>query len=213
MTDIRKCDSHGYFTADECPECGSSGTHVLSSSKRKTLSKFVSGALRHFPDDAGIDLDGHGWTDAYALADVVQQKYDWVEGADTLVAVISADAKGRFEVDGDRVRAAYGHSVDVDLDAVDEVQLPETLYHGTPSKNVESILDEGLKPMNRQEVHLSDGVSDAQAVGERHADDPVILEIDARQMEVDGLDVAKRGNATYTAEHVPAEYIERQSSE
>jgi putative RNA 2'-phosphotransferase len=69
---LRACESHGYFEGETCPECSAEGRHVLDGSRRTRLSKFVSGALRHFPDDAGIPVDERGWTEyVRALAEVV----------------------------------------------------------------------------------------------------------------------------------------------
>jgi len=104
------------------------------------------------------------------------------------------------------VRAAYGHSVAVDLDA-GGTPVPDTLYHGTSPTALGSITREGLKPMGRQSVHLSDSVDDAKAVGSRHAADPVILEIDAGAMRADDHTITKRGRAVYTTDRVPPAYI------
>jgi len=62
--------------------------------------------------------------------------------------VIATDPKGRFErderADETVIRAAYGHSVDVDMDATDGA-VPDTLYHGTAPRNLDAILSEGLQ--------------------------------------------------------------------
>ncbi|WP_226023089.1 RNA 2'-phosphotransferase [Halomicrobium salinisoli] len=216
---IRACDEHGFFEGDACPACEQQGETVLSGERRRRLSKFASGALRHFPDDAGIELDDAGWTAFDDLADAVAGKYDWA-GPRDLAAVIETDPKGRFEwsgadgradddsdPSGGRVRAAYGHSVDVDLGAAD-TPVPDTLYHGTAPRNVDAIREEGLRPMSRQTVHLSGTVGGAREVGSRHADDPVVFAVDAAAMERDGRRVVKRGRATYTTDRVPPEYLE-----
>ena len=203
--DVRRCEDHGFYEGGECPVCDTTGQFVVSGSRRRQLSKFVSGALRHFPDDAGLELDGAGWTPFLSLVAAVEGKYDWADER-TLRAVVATDPKGRFERDGDRIRAAYGHSVDVALESGGD-PVPDTLYHGTAPRSVESILAEGLKPMNRQQVHLSDSVADALDVGSRHADDPVVLEIDAAAMQADGHDVTRRGTATYTTDRVPSAYL------
>jgi putative RNA 2'-phosphotransferase len=214
--DVRRCDDHGFFEGEECPRCGASGAHVVDGGRRRQLSKFVSGALRHFPEDAGLELDEHGWTTLPDLAAAVESKYHWPDRG-TVDAVVATDPKGRFERDPgtggdpDRIRAAYGHSVDVTID--DEGgPVPDTLYHGTAPRNVAAIAEEGLRPMNRQQVHLSASVETARAVGNRHDDDPVVLEIDAAAMERDGHDVAKRGEATYTTDRVPPAYLSRLNS-
>jgi len=207
MTEIRECDAHGYVAGDACPICSDDGAVVLGSDRRTRLSKFLSGALRHFPDDAGLELDGQGWTPYDELVDAAGGKYDWA-GPDHVAAVIATDPKGRFERDVDRVRAAYGHSVDVDLDA-EETPVPDELYHGTAPENLASILEEGLRPMSRQKVHLSGSIPEAREVGSRHAADPVVLAIDAAAMQDDGLRIVKRGKETYTTDRVPPEYLQR----
>ena len=203
--DVQLCDAHGFYGGSDCPVCDTTGQFVLNGSRRRQLSKFVSGALRHFPDDAGLELDGAGWTPFDSLVAAVERTYDWADRR-TLSAVAETDPKGRFERDGDRIRAAYGHSVDVNLDSGDG-PVPDTLYHGTAPRNLDAIRAEGLKPMNRQQVHLSDTVDDAVEVGSRHANDPVVLEIDAAAMQTDGHDITKRGEATYTTDRVPPRYL------
>jgi len=211
MTEIRECDAHGYVDGASCPVCSDDGETVLGSSRRTRLSKYLSGALRHFPDDAGIELDDRGWTPYDELVDAAIEKYDWAR-SEHVAAVIATDPKGRFERDGERVRAAYGHSVDVDPDA-DATPVPSELYHGTAPDNLASIREEGLRPMSRQKVHLSESTEEAREVGRRHAADPAVLVIDAAAMRADGQRVVKRGRATYTTDRVPPEYLREFESE
>ena len=205
MTDIYYCDDHGYFDTDDCPVCGDAGHRVLSASRRRQVSKFISGALRHFPDDAGLNLDDAGWTELESLISRTQAKYDGLDRK-AIIGIIRTDPKVRFEVDDGRVRAAYGHSVAIDLDA-GGTPVPDTLYHGTSPDALASIREEGLKPMSRQYVHLSESISDAKEVGSRHAADPVILRIDAAAMGDDGHTITKRGKSVYTTDHVPPSYL------
>ncbi|ERH05889.1 MAG: RNA:NAD 2''-phosphotransferase [Halonotius sp. J07HN4] len=204
MSDICHCAAHGYFDASECPTCGATGNRILDHSARTQISTFLSGALRHFPDDVGLELDAAGWTELATVVDRASKKY----GVDreAIIGIIHTDPKGRFEVDDDRVRAAYGHSVAVDLDA-GGTPVPETLYHGTSPDALGAITREGLKPMGRQHVHLSESVEDADAVGSRHAVDPVILVVDAAAMLAADHTITKRGKAVYTTDRVPPEYL------
>jgi putative RNA 2'-phosphotransferase len=204
---IRVCEDHDYFEGDGCPTCGDEGRKVLDDERRTRLSKFVSGALRHFPDDAGLSVDDRGWTEYGELVAAVTERYSWAE-PEHVEAVTAADSKGRFERRGDRIRAAYGHSIAVTLETT-ESDVPERLYHGTAPRNVGAILDEGLKPMDRQQVHLSETADEGREVGRRHADDPVLLAVDAEAMEREGFEVDRRGSGTYTAARVPPEFLER----
>ncbi len=207
MAAIRSCEDHGYFDADVCPACGAAGTHVLSGDRRRRLSKFLSGLLRHFPDEYGLALSARGWADRDAVDTVVTERYEWA-GPTAVAAVVGTDPKGRFEYTGGRIRAAYGHSVDVTL-ADGDGPVPETLYHGTAPSTVDAIRREGLQPMGRQLVHLSASVADAREVGRRHASDPIVLAVDAGAMLADGRQVTKRGESVYTTEAVPPRYLHR----
>ena len=202
---VRRCPEHGPFPGGDCPDCGASGRRVLGGDRRRRLSKFCSGALRHFPDDVGLTLGERGWTPWTALVEAATRRYDWADEA-AVAAVVAVDPKGRFERDGDRVRAAYGHSVDVTLEA-DETTVPDTLYHGTAPRNLDAIREEGVRPMGRQQVHLSGTVEEALEVGGRHADDPVVLAVDAAGLAADGHRVVKRGRGVYTVDRVPAAYV------
>jgi putative RNA 2'-phosphotransferase len=207
MSEIRRCDDHGAFEGSQCPHCEATGVQIVSASNRRRASKFLSGALRHFPDDVGLDLDAAGWADFETLVDRTHRKYDWLpEGA--VEAIVRTDPKGRFEVDDGRIRAAYGHSVAVDLDATD-TPVPDVLYHGTAPDALPSIREEGLKPMSRQHVHLSGSVDAAQEVGRRHAAEPVVLRVDAAAMVDDGREITKRGRSVYTTDHVPPRFLSR----
>jgi putative RNA 2'-phosphotransferase len=224
MSDVRTCADHGHFEGETCPLCDGAGRAVLAAERRRRLSKYLSGALRHFPDDAGLTLDEEGWTPFDALVAAAERQYDWAD-REAVAAVVATDPNGRFERTGgsrvgaepgggrsdaaasdDRVRAAYGHSVDVDLDSGDD-PVPDTLYHGTAPGNADAIREEGLRPMSRQLVHLSGTVAEARRVGARHAADPVVFAVDAARMTADGRDITRRGRATYTTERVPPAYL------
>lgn len=221
MSDISRCRDHGFFDESACPVCGADdthvdGTHVVSTGRREQLSRFLSGLLRHFPAECDLHVDEQGWADVGQVREIVDEKYGWAdvtasdsaEPGGMVDAVVAVDPKGRFEVDEGRIRAAYGHSIDVTLeDAAGPV--PDVLYHGTAPSNVDDILADGLRPMSRQLVHLSGTVADARAVGARHAAEPVVFVVDAARMLRDGHRITKRGRSVYTTEHVPPAYLQR----
>jgi putative RNA 2'-phosphotransferase len=206
---LRRCPDHG--VADGvCPDCGAVGEVLLTAERRTRLSKFLSGALRHFPDDAGLSLDDRGWVAWTDLVTAATAQYPWADEA-AVEGVVATDPKGRFERDGtatgSRVRAAYGHSVAVDIEPTD-APVPDELYHGTAPENVDAIEREGLKPMGRQQVHLSASVADARAVGRRHAAAPVVFVVDCAALSEEHR-VTKRGRETYTVDRVPPASLTR----
>lgn len=204
---LRACEDHGYVDGEACPVCGDAGRPVLGETRRTRLSTFLSGALRHFPADVGLALDDRGWADYGALVGAALKQYGWAE-RDHVAAVVATDPKGRFERRGERVRAAYGHSVDVSLEPTGG-SVPDRLYHGTAPRNAAAIEREGLRPMGRQRVHLSGTAARAREVGRRHADDPVVFAVDAAALERDGFAIDARGEGTYTVARVPPAYLDR----
>ncbi len=173
---------------------------MLKSDRRVRISKFLSGLLRHYPEKFGIKLDERGFTE---ISDILR-----ILGIDrlSLEALVYLDKKNRFEIVGDRIRARYGHSVEINHKWSDSGEIPSVLYHGTSPKNIKSILKIGLLPMKRREVHLSKTMEDAVEVGKRHSKNPAILSINAKKMMEDGYEIRKKGEV-YTTDFVPKEYI------
>ncbi|MGO7675643.1 RNA 2'-phosphotransferase, partial [Rhizobium ruizarguesonis] len=71
-----------------------------------------------------------------------------------IIEIVDNNPKKRFKIADGRIRAKQGHSVDVDL-ALNQVEQPAALFHGTSLTNWQSIEHEGLKKMQRHQVHLS----------------------------------------------------------
>lgn len=142
----------------------------------KTLSKFLSLVLRHDPGVANVTLDPAGWVSIDTLIQGSAQSGVSITPLD-LDRVARESDKQRFTIspDGKRIRAAQGHSVDIDL-GLEPVTPPETLFHGTAERTLDAILTEGLKPQARQHVHLSPDVETARTVGMRHGK-PVVLTV------------------------------------
>jgi putative RNA 2'-phosphotransferase len=173
---------------------------------RTQLSKFLSLILRHKPDAIGLELDSHGWADIEQLIDKAHAagtKFDRTE----LLDVVETSDKRRFSVsaDGLRIRAAQGHSVSVELGLSSKAP-PPVLFHGTATRFVEAILQQGLKPQARQQVHLSLDKETARRVGERHGK-PHIFEVDAFAMNARGFQFYLADNGVWLTDRVPPEFL------
>src|SRR5437879_3473937 len=132
------------------------------------ISKFLSYVLRHRPDEIGLTLDPNGWALVSDLID--RSKVASIQLTEALLQeIVRSSDKQRFAFsdDGMKIRANQGHSVAVDL-ALQPQQPPEFLFHGTAIRFLDAIRVAGLKPMNRQHVHLSPDQATATKVGQRH---------------------------------------------
>lgn len=126
---------------------------------------------------------------------------------DELRTVIAESDKQRFVIDEatDRIRANPGHSVDVNLGLPESVP-PDVLYHGTPTRNLTSILEQGLLKQARHAVHLSPDVATAHRVGSRRGA-AAVLAVDAAVMHGDGHRFSVSANGVWLTESVPPRYL------
>ncbi|MEO0831322.1 MAG: RNA 2'-phosphotransferase, partial [Pseudomonadota bacterium] len=104
-----------------------------------------------------------------------------------------------------RIRAAQGHSIEVDL-ALEPAVPPNQLYHGTALAKLGTILAEGLTPQSRQHVHLSIDEDTATRVGQRHGE-PIVLKVAAGQMSADGKVFWRADNGVWLTDVVAPEYL------
>ncbi len=169
-------------------------------------SKLLSLVLRHDPSHAGIQLDSEGWVAVDALLAGLATRYPEFTRA-LLEEIVATNDKRRFVLspDGTRIRAAQGHSIDVDL-GLEPAEPPARLFHGTASRNLDSIRAQGLVPRGRHHVHLSVDERSAMQVGARHGK-PVVLAIDAGAMARAGRAFYLSENDVWLADEVPPAFI------
>ena len=173
-----------------------------------SLSKAMSKALRHQPERLGIRLAPDGSVGLDELMNALNRRGGWPRAlteAD-IMQVVEHGSKQRFAVEDGRIRARYGHSIALDEAYVPSVP-PAVLYHGTSQRFLDSILDEGLLPMDRQVVHLSTDVETAWTVGRRHGGKTVILTVDAERAAREGIQFYCGNDSTWLADRVPARYL------
>jgi hypothetical protein len=142
----------------------------------RRLSKSMAYQLRHSDHENGLVIDSAGFAEMDELALVLN-----VEPSQ-LLAVAEHPCEPRFEVRDGRIRALYGHSIDVVVDVGIRVGEPTSLFHGSSWDALDKILVGGLIPMQRRMVHLTNNAGEALAVGERKGA-PVVLAIDQSSAE------------------------------
>lgn len=174
-----------------------------------SLSKFLSYVLRHHPESIGLELDHNGWADVSALISKAQAEGKPLD-RDILEQIMEHGSKQRFILseDGEYIRAGYGHSVDLDLQLKPQ-KPPKELYHGTAHRNVDSIMEQGIKPGSRNFVHLSATQEEAQNVGSRHGS-AVILLVNAVMMADKGFNFFQSESEPdiWLTKKVPSEFVE-----
>jgi putative RNA 2'-phosphotransferase len=173
------------------------------------LSRAVSHALRHEPWLYELELSEEGWAPVDQLLTALHEKGgDW-ESVDraALERMLASATKRRHEIDGDRIRALYGHSLPGRIQKRPAAP-PARLFHGTAPETWAEIQVDGLLPMGRQFVHLSVDRKAAMSVGRRKSASPVVLSVDAAAAASAGVTFYEGNDLVWLAESVPASFVD-----
>lgn len=171
------------------------------------ISKLLSLILRHKPETIGLTLNPNGWANVDELLLKINKKQLLITKTD-LEHIVKTNTKNRFSFNDDYtlIRANQGHSLKtIDLQ-LQPLQPPQSLYHGTVLKFIESIKKIGLQKQSRQHVHLSADTNTAITVAKRRGK-PVLLTINTAKMHEDGYTFYCSNNGVWLTDHVPAQYI------
>lgn len=169
----------------------------------KQKSKYLSLLLRHKPEQANLTMDKNGWVEVKQITENTDISLP------TLLEIVKTDEKGRYQFneDGSKIRAVQGHSIqDIEVE-VEKAIPPGELYHGTKEDVMLAIAKDGLKPMNRQFVHLSADVKTAQQVADRRKGKSIILVIDSAHMRAENYKFYRAANGVWLTKEVPAKFI------
>jgi putative RNA 2'-phosphotransferase len=208
---LKECRSHGYFRDEYCPVCGSQAKFLLNDRELDQLGRTMAGVLRHFPQRYGLEMDENGWVDLRDFITAIQirnRRFRFVK-PHHILGIIETDPKGRYQFRDGRIRATYGHSLDLDLDLPTE-NIPPVLFYPTPEEELPVLLELGIRPTDRKMVHLSATYDTALEAGRVRVKEPIILEIDAAAAREAGVVIKKAGKTVYITEEMPPEFV-RQS--
>lgn len=160
--------------------------------------KQLSFLLRH---DTEYKFDEHGYRE---VSDLIENHGFSIE---ELVEIVETNDKQRYEFDSskNKIRARQGHSININID-LKEMTPPDFLYHGTATRFLDSIYKDGIKKMSRNYVQLSENIETSIEVGKRHGV-PVILVIDTKQMNKNGIKFYLSNNNVWLTDYVSPDYI------
>ena len=205
---LGECSEHGYYRGEKCPVCGEEGKFVMNDREIRKLSGTMIGILRHFPEQFEVEIDQNGWADMREMADAIRKRrvdFHWLREKH-IRAIAETDEKGRYQLEGRKIRATYAHTIDVDLSDLPSADTDELFYPVT-EEELEIVLEQGLFPIDRNKVHLSGSVEKALEAGKIRTENPVILRIDAAKAMEDGVTILKAGRDVYIADEIDAKYL------
>src|SRR2546428_12611069 len=111
-------------------------------------------------------MDANGWIDLHDFITALSLRNKRFRSLKPkhVLGLIQTDRKGRYEFRDGRIRATYGHSLDVDLDLPTE-NIPDVLFYPTSEEELSVLLGAGLRPSDREMVHLSGTFNPALEAG------------------------------------------------
>ncbi len=161
------------------------------------FSRWMAYVLRHNPTRYGLTPDRHGYVDLKQFLALAKRRYQTFV-SEEFQQIIESSGSGRFEVSGNRLRARYGHSIPVEP-LGPPIEPPARLYHGTQAAYTATISAEGLNPVHRRFLHLSETVQDALAIAQRSSDQPAVWCVFAREAHENGTSFYREGKVYLAA--------------
>ena len=180
----------------------------MSDRESNSLGRMLALVLRHAPEKFGVDMDINGWVNTRELSEAIgnqRRNYHWLRGWH-FEAIAKADEKGRYQVEGENIRATYGHSIEIELDLPTD-DIPEALYWPCEPTEAEAIVQLGITSGNRNHIHLSKTIANALEAGHVRINRPTIIEVDTIRAIADGHTIYRAGTTVYLTDEVPPEYL------
>lgn len=169
------------------------------------ITRSLAFMLRHQPETFDLELDSLGFADVEDVVHALNERLgEPVEEEDVRDAVRSGD-RPRYEIQGERIRALYGHSIPVEPGPSSKP--PEFLFVAVPEQELERARRFGLRGGRRRFLHLALTQEDAAESGRRVSRDYTVLVIHALDAWEEGISFYDR-TALWLAEEVPTHLLE-----
>jgi putative RNA 2'-phosphotransferase len=173
------------------------------------ITRSLAYMLRHEPGEFGLELDPYGWGGIDEVLRALEERTGERVEREELEEVVRSGDRPRYEIQGDRIRALYGHSIDI-LPG-EPARPPEFLYVGIDKRDADRALNFGLRGGRRRFLHLAKTVDEARETARRAGREWVILTIFALDAWEEGTNFYDRG-ALFLAESIPTEFLEMNES-
>ena len=207
---LKDCREHGPFRGETCPVCNSEGRMLMNYREIEGVGRVLAGMLRHFPENYGVRLDDHGWIRIYTIVPPIRlqkKQFGWLTPYH-IEALALTDPKERYQVSKNHeIRAAYGHTIPIEMDDLPTDDIPPKLYYQTTEEELEFINETGISPSDKTWVHLSLTYRQAYVAGLYHVDSPTIVEVDSEKLIESGRPIYRATSDVFVVKEIPPEFI------
>ncbi len=169
------------------------------------ITRSLAYMLRHQPGEFDLELDAHGYGDAERIVQALNERLGEPVTLGDLETAIRSGDRPRYEIVGSRVRALYGHSIDVEPG--EPTRPPELLFVGISARDADRAMQYGLRGGRRRFLHLALSSDDAKESGRRTGRDYVVITVYALDAWEEGNNFYDR-KALFLAGQIPTEFLE-----
>jgi len=169
------------------------------------ITRSLAKMLRHAPEEFDVELDRFGFADCREVVQVLNECIGQPVDEEDLAEAIEAGDRPRYSIEDGRIRALYGHSIEVDPGEPEKPQ--ELLYVGLGSRDAERAERYGLRAGRRSFLHLAKDFEEARETGRRQARTYVVVTVYALDAWEQGVNFYDRG-ALYLSDPIPTEFLE-----
>ncbi|KAK9143367.1 hypothetical protein Syun_012767 [Stephania yunnanensis] len=205
----------------------SGGRGGQSKDRIDALGRLLTRILRHMAVELSLDMRSDGYVRVQDLLKLDLRTFANIplrsHTIDDVREAVRKDNKQRFgllEENGELlIRANQGHTlttVETEslLKPINSVEEVPVCVHGTYKKNLDSILQSGLKRMKRLHVHFGSGLpSDETIISGMRRDVNILIFLDVRKALEEGMKLYISDNKVILTEGfdgvVPVEYFEK----
>ncbi|KAF9617853.1 hypothetical protein IFM89_039035 [Coptis chinensis] len=198
-----------------------------SPDKIDALGRLLTRILRHIASELNLNMRSDGYVKVSDVLKLNMKTFVDIpirsHTVEDIREAVRRDNKQRFslleENDELLIRANQGHTVKTIesenlLKPILSIKEAPVCVHGTYKKNLESILQSGLKPMKRLHVHFTSGLpSGGEIISGMRRDVNILIFLDVRKALGDGLKLYISDNKVILTEGVdgvvPVKYFEK----
>ncbi len=176
-----------------------------SGSLNERITRALAFMLRHQPEEFDLELDRFGWGDLEDVVYALQERTGSTVEEDDVAEAIESSDRPRYEIKDGKIRALYGHSIQIDPG--EPTEPPDELFIGVGSRDASRAEDQGLRSGRRAFLHLARTEEEARESGRRIARDYAVVTVFAGEAFDEGTDFYDRG-ALFLADEIPGEFLE-----
>ncbi|KAF8413032.1 hypothetical protein HHK36_001006 [Tetracentron sinense] len=205
----------------------SRGGGATSKDQIDALGRLLTRILRHMASELNLDMRNDGYVRVHDLLKLNMKTFANIplrlHSVDDIREAVRKDNKQRFnllEENGELlIRANQGHTIatiesESLLKPILSAEEAPVCVHGTYKKNLESILQSGLKRMQRLHVHFSSGLpTDGEVISGMRRDVNILIFLDVRKALEEGMKLYISDNKVILTEGfngvMPVKYFEK----